>query len=290
MRNSLTFVCMLIMAGFAAPAVADCVRPKPDFQIPDGATAKPEDLAAAQQALVGLDLKVGEYLRCIKGEASQQAVGKDDAGRERVAGSYVEAHNAAVNELAGLAACYNDQVQKQKTAGGGTGKKPADCSAQLAAAASAPIGDPPAHMRGDLVREADGHSFELSDGAWSYSLIRDETPRRCGPQADQICMQRAVYVRNGSSQTLECKGYVAYEGTDAEGRDQVEAQAIVSEKSVRAVVVSLAPRGTNARTFEAQCKPRAAVASSQHTGDLQVPGSEAGEYLGLLSVDFASRR
>jgi TonB family protein len=64
-------------------------------------------------------------------------------------------------------------------------------------------------------------------------------------------------VRNGSGQVLECRAYITYEGTDAEGRETVEAKAVVSEKSVRAVVVSLATRGVNARTFEAQCTPRA---------------------------------
>jgi TonB family protein len=256
MRNSFTSLCFLFAAAFSGLAAADCQRPKLDLQIPDGGTATEQDMNAVQQAIVTLDVKVGEYLRCIKGEASQQSVGKDDAARERLANSYIELHNAAVNELAGLAACYNDQIEKHKKTGGGTSKKPADCSAQLATAASAPVGDPPAAMRGDLVREADGHTTELADGAWSYSLIRDETPRRCGPQNDQICVQRAVFVRNGSSQSLECRGSITYEGTDAAGRESIEARAIVGDRAVRAVVLGLAPRGVNARTFEADCSPR----------------------------------
>jgi TonB family protein len=67
-------------------------------------------------------------------------------------------------------------------------------------------------------------------------------------------------VTNNSSSTLECKAYVAYEGTDAEGRTRMDSQAVVLGKSLRAVVSSLAPRGVNAQTFEASCTPRAPLA------------------------------
>ena len=44
-------------------------------------------------------------------------------------------------------------------------------------------------------------------------------------------MRRTVFVTNGSDQELECKAYIKYEGADAEGRVQTEAQAVVSKQN-----------------------------------------------------------
>src|SRR5690606_5595365 len=100
-------------------------------------------------------------------------------------------------------------------------------------------------------------SFELPGGAWSYTLIRDETPRTCGENtAGKVCLRRTVFVTNGSDQELECKAYIKYEGTDAKGREQTDGQAIVSKQTLRAVAWSLAEQGVNASTFEAVCTPR----------------------------------
>lgn len=253
-----TFVSLALW--FGATAEAACTRPEAQFTVPDGGAASEQEMKTATQALLELDRDVGEYLRCIKGETSQATVGKDQATREKLLQEYVASHNAATDQLAGLADCFNAQLETYRKTKGGAGGKTADCSSFMAAAknrtpAPAPGGTP---APSPIVKEADGHSFELPGGAWSYTLIRDETPRYCGEQkADKQCVRRTVFVTNGSDVELECKAYIKYDGADAKGRTQVDSQGIVLKKSIRAVVASLAEQGVGAATFEADCKERA---------------------------------
>lgn len=240
-------------------AHAACTRPDTKIAIPDGAAATEAEMQTATQALLKLDQQVGEYLRCIKGDTSQATVGKDSQTREKILQEYLASHNAATDELAGLAACFNAQLETFRSTKGGAGGKTADCATHMTAAknrtpAPAPGGTP---LPSSIVKEADGHSFEAQGGAWSYTLIRDETPRYCSEKADKQCFKRTVFVTNGSEQELECKAYIKYDGSDAQGRPQTEAQAVVLRQTIRAVVSSLAEQGVNASTFEATCTPRA---------------------------------
>ena len=243
---------------YGPSAAAECTRPPAKLTIPEGASATAEEMKSASQALIKLDQEVGEYLRCIKGATSQATVGKDEATREKLMQDYVASHNGASDELAGLAECFNAQLESFRSSKGGAGGKPADCSSHMQAVkdrtpAPAPGGTP---APSNFVKEADGHSFDLQGGAWSYTLIRDETPRYCSEKADKPCVRRTLFVTNGSDQELECKAYIKYEGTDAGGSPQTEAQAVVLRKTVRAVVASLAEQGVSASTFEAVCTPR----------------------------------
>jgi TonB family protein len=255
-----TLAVISLALWFGSSAEAACTRPEAKFTVPDGASATEEEMKTATQALLKLDQEVGEYLRCIKGDTSQATVGKDQQTREQLLKDYVASHNAATDQLAGLADCFNSQLETYRSTKGGAGGKTADCSSFMAAAkdrtpAPAPGGTPAPSA---IVKEADGHSFELPGGAWSYTLIRDETPRYCGEQKpDKQCVRRTVFVTNGSDQELECKAYIKYDGADAQGRTQVDAQAIVLKKSIRAVVASLAEQDVSASTFEAVCGPRA---------------------------------
>lgn len=254
--SACTFITALLLAGTAHAA---CTRPNIKITIPDGAAATEEEMKTAAQTLLKLDQEVGEYLRCIKGDTSQATVGKDEQAREKLMQEYVASHNSATDELAGLAACFNAQLGTYRNTKGGAGGKTADCASHMAAAknrtpAPAPGGTP---APSPFVKEADGYSFELQGGSWSYTLIRDETPRNCGEkQSGKPCLKRTVFVTNGSDVELECKAYIKYEGVDAQGRGQTEAQAVVLKKTIRAVVGSLAEQGVNAATFEATCTPR----------------------------------
>src|SRR5262245_43896628 len=107
MRQVIAALALLSAGSFVSPAHAECVRPRPEFTIPDGNTASDEDIANAQRAIVALDGKIGDYLRCIRGEASQSSVGKDDATKRQIVEDYIKAHNAAATELTGLARCFN---------------------------------------------------------------------------------------------------------------------------------------------------------------------------------------
>jgi TonB family protein len=244
-----------------ATTAAACTRPDSKITIPDGASATEQEMKTARQALIKLDKEVGDYLRCIKGDTSQATVGKDQQTREKLMKEYVASHNAAADELTGLAACFDAQLEpfRANKDKGGAGGKVADCSTHMAAVkdrtpAPAPGGTP---APSSFVKEADGYSVELQGGAWSYTLIRDETPRYCPGKTDKQCVRRTVFVTNGSDQELECKAYVKYEGTDAEGRAQTESSAVVLRKTIRPVVGSVAEVGVSASTFEAVCTPRA---------------------------------
>lgn len=254
---AIAFVALTLHLGAAHAA---CTRPDTKLTMPDGAAATEAEMKTASEALLKLDKDVGEYLRCIKGDASQATVGKDDPTREKILQEYVASHNSAADELAGLATCFNAQLESYRSTKGGAGGKTADCSTHMAAAKNRTPGPAPGGTPtpSSLVKEADGHSFEAQGGRWSYTLIRDETPRHCGgDKTDKPCLKRTVWVTNGSDQELECKAYIQYEGTDAQGRTQTEAQAIVNKQTIRAVVSSMAQQGVNASTFEAACKPRA---------------------------------
>src|ERR1043165_6523418 len=134
MRN--VALSLTAVAGFllATAGQAECTRPRPSFQIPEGASASQEELAAAKEALVKFDQVVDEYLRCIEGEASQKLVGKDNATRQRMNVEYINTYNSAADELAGLGACYNAQV-KASTAKPTAAAKPASGAAPAAGAA-----------------------------------------------------------------------------------------------------------------------------------------------------------
>src|SRR5262245_59485321 len=148
MRQWIAFSFVSVALAYGTHASADCVRPKIAAQIPDGATAEPKDMQAAQQSIVTLDQQVGEYLRCIRGDASQQLVGKDAAARKRVEEQFATSNNAVVDELAGLADCFNAQLESFRKQAPGvqidpTKKKNVDCSSFKTAAASAPASAPP---------------------------------------------------------------------------------------------------------------------------------------------------
>jgi TonB family protein len=258
MRNVTFQLTVLASLLYAATSQADCARPRPDFQVPDGTASTQQELTAAKEALVKFDRIVGDYLRCLEGEASQKTVGKDAAARTKLNSEYVTAYNTAADELAGLAMCYNAQVQASAkatppAAAGSTGKQ-ADCSSFIKAAGSRSAASNEPAPNG-IVKEADGFTTDLEDGAWSYTLLRDDQLRLCKNKVE--CLQRIVYIRNSSPRTLECKASITYEGTDVEGRASLEGKAVISGKSGRPVVTSLAARNVNAKTFEAQCTPRA---------------------------------
>jgi TonB family protein len=259
MRFAIGSTFILAALWFGASAEAACTRPEAKFTVPDGTAATEAEMKTATQALLNLDRDMGEYLRCIKGETSQATVGKDEATREQLLKDYVASHNSATDQLAGLADCFNAQLEIWRKTKGGAGGKTADCTSYMAAAkdrtpAPAPGGTP---RPSSIVKEADGYSSELPGGAWSYTLIRDETPRYCGEQKpDKQCVRRTVFVTNSSDVELECKAYIKYDGADAQGRAQVDSQAVVLKKTIRAVVASIAEQGVNASTFEAVCTQR----------------------------------
>jgi TonB family protein len=252
----ITIAALLVLQG--AAAFADCTRPRPTFAIPEGGSASEKDLAAANTALTEFGTKVRDYLYCLNGETSQKSVGKEQAAREELAKAYVAAYNDAANELRGLATCFNTQRELFKSTGGGTKTKAADCSSYITAAANQSTGGGGKQVTTELTIEASGNTTEIpGGGSWLYYLARDIKPRRCSAQATaEDCLYRAVHVRNDSDETLECKGEITYVGTDIKGRHTVNSQLLVTGRGTYLLVESLAKQGTDAETFDAQCKVR----------------------------------
>jgi TonB family protein len=242
----------------ATAAFADCTRPRPTFSIPQGGSASEKDLVAADSALAEFGGKVRDYLYCLNGESSQKAVGKDQAAREELAKQTVAAHNEAANEFRGLAACLKTQREVFKSSGGGTEPKPADCSSHITAAATQASGNGPPVVTTELTVESSGRTTEITGGGtWMYYLVRDDRPRRCSAkQATADCLYRAVHVRNDSDETLECKGEIAYAGTDSKGQATTTSKLLVGPRGTFVLTESLAKQGTNADTFDAQCTVR----------------------------------
>lgn len=237
-------------------ALADCPRPRPTFQIPEGGSATAKDMAAANEELGAFGSKVRDYLYCLGGEVSQKSVGKEPAAREELQRAHVAAHEEAANELRGLVTCYKTQREIFESTGGGKQSKPADCSPYIAAAAqSVQNNDAVATMQ--LTVESSGHTFQLAGGSWLYYLVRDDRPRRCSQQqAAEECLYRAVHVRNDSDDVLECRGEITYAGTDSKGEVTARGQQLVSERAIFVVVESLAKQGIDAESFEARCTAR----------------------------------
>jgi TonB family protein len=282
----------------AATASADCTRPRPGFEIPEGSSATEQDLAETQKQLFAFAEQVREYVRCLNGETSQRQIGKDEAARSQIAQAHLAKHQEAANELNGLVDCYGAQVTAFKSSGGGKQKRAVDCASFITAAQNKAQSRTP--LTSELTVEASGHTTEIPGGSWLYYLVRDDTPRACGRnQSARECLYRAVHVRNDSDDVLECKGELTYAGTDTTGKGTVQSQTLVDERSTYILVESLAKLGTNAETFEAVCKPRAKLPPLKNAegckyqvvqpvsiSDYYPPGSqEAGEE-GPVVVEF----
>jgi len=102
----------------AAPVHADCSYPTPPEKIPDGNTATLEDMVTAQKAVKDYDKAITAYLSCIKLEHDDAVTkGGDKLTKEQLADlERVEnqKHNAAVDQLQGIADRFNDQVKVYK--------------------------------------------------------------------------------------------------------------------------------------------------------------------------------
>ena len=105
----------------------------------------------------------------------------------------------------------------------------------------------------------------------------------------RMSVSRRYMSRNDSDETLECKGEIAYAGTDSKGQAATTSKLLVGARGTFVLTESLAKQGTNADTFDAQCTRASAAAAAQHRGELQVRSRETDLDRGLLSGGFAGR-
>jgi hypothetical protein len=94
--------------GFAAAA---CEPPAP-VPMPDGATATRDQMLAAQAQVRAYQAAMNEFVACLDSEAE----GQGDQAPSEFKSLMVERHNAAVAEMEGVAAAFNDQLRAFRAA------------------------------------------------------------------------------------------------------------------------------------------------------------------------------
>jgi TonB family protein len=293
-RLGALLLCSLGLVAYQA--TAECVRPKPAFEVPDGKTANAEQMASTQNEIIAFANAVAEYARCLEGELGQKSIGKDEAEKVELGKSYVAAYEPAAQQATGLATCFNEQLEIFKASGGGKSMRAANCAQHIAAAANRTSPTPSAD---ELIIEASGHTFDVQSGQWRFLLARDAAPRACGPGSTNQCLYRAVIVLNESNEALECIGEIAYDGTDVQGNAKTQAKALVLERSTRIVVSSIAKDSVSASVFDATCtaRPKLPALSTASTckyevvkpvaiADYYPPESRAAGEEGPVTVEF----
>lgn len=116
---------MHILAGLAIAGLfgasfanAECVYPKAPASIPDGSTATEQEMVDGMKAVKEYNNQVTAYLNCLDMEMQARI---DAAGAEappdqiaQIKAIQAKRHNAAVEELEGHAARFNEQVKVYK--------------------------------------------------------------------------------------------------------------------------------------------------------------------------------
>jgi len=111
----------------SAQAQAACSYPKAPASLPDGNTAKMEDMVAAQKAVKQYDADINAYISCIKLEHDSQIAATGDAmtpeQKQDAERMQVQRHNAAIDELEAVASRFNEQVRVYKAKNDAAKKK-----------------------------------------------------------------------------------------------------------------------------------------------------------------------
>jgi hypothetical protein len=109
--NKVTSVLLAtLLSGYGVAAVA-CEAPAP-VAMPDGATATREQMLAAQQEVRAYQAAMNEFVACIDSELA----GEGEQAPEEFKSLMVSRHNAAVTEMEGVAAAFNEQLRAFRAA------------------------------------------------------------------------------------------------------------------------------------------------------------------------------
>ena len=108
----------LLSAVLCAPVFADCSYPKAPAKLPDGNTAALEEMMTAKKSVEQYNKDMEAYLSCIKLEhddaiAKQGATATEET-KKQMAIVHAQKNDAAVDELQGVAARFNEQVRAYK--------------------------------------------------------------------------------------------------------------------------------------------------------------------------------
>jgi hypothetical protein len=108
--------CLILLAAtIASPAWAACNYPAAPAKLPDGSTASREDMIGGKKLVETYNSEMNAYLGCIKKEydesVAKQAAALTEEQKQQMAARYTAKNDAAVDELQGVAARFNEQLR-----------------------------------------------------------------------------------------------------------------------------------------------------------------------------------
>lgn len=115
--KTLVAAAALTAALVAGPLHAACSYPKSPSSIPDGSTATMDQMLAAKKDVDQYNKDMTAYLDCIKLEHSDavaQGASMSEDQKKELEKRQVQKHNAAIDELEGVAGRFNEQVKAYK--------------------------------------------------------------------------------------------------------------------------------------------------------------------------------
>lgn len=107
----LTSGLVTLIASASGLAAAACENPAA-VAIPDGKSSTMEQMLAAQAQVKAYQAAMNEFLACIDSELEAQG----EQAPEDFKSLMVARHNAAVAEMEGVAAAFNDQIKAYRAA------------------------------------------------------------------------------------------------------------------------------------------------------------------------------
>jgi hypothetical protein len=115
--------CVILLAGaLSSTAWAACTYPTAPAKLPDGNTATRDEMVAGKKLVETYNAEMNAYLTCIKAEhdesVAKPAAALTEEQKQQMAVRYTAKNDAAVDELQGVAARFNEQLRvfKAKTA------------------------------------------------------------------------------------------------------------------------------------------------------------------------------
>jgi hypothetical protein len=113
------FSCLLVLAAALSTSAwaADCNYPRAPGKLPDGKTAKREEMVAGKKVVDKYNDDMNVYLACIKTE-HEAALAKDPSASEdakkTLVARYTKKNDAAVDEVQDVAGRFNEQLRAFK--------------------------------------------------------------------------------------------------------------------------------------------------------------------------------
>jgi hypothetical protein len=111
MRALTSCLVAVVASGIGFAATAACESPAA-ISIPDGKSSTMDQMLAAQAQVKAYQAAMTEFLACIDSELEAQG----EQAPEEFKSLMVSRHNAAVAEMEGVAAAFNDQIKAYRAA------------------------------------------------------------------------------------------------------------------------------------------------------------------------------